>query len=146
MSSRCGIIGSAPGPAVNGRSTVFVVELFTRRPGKVEPAKVGEQLVARIAEKRAAAKATALAADPTLEKAAQAYAAALAASGGALSDAEGNKLLPSHKGRGPYIRIVAFFVHLAVDRLGGFATPAFALHRRGHQIEEFRRSGDLGST
>ena len=92
-------IGVAEGPLVNGRKSVFVVELFTRRPGKVDPAQVGEQLAARIAEKRAAAKAAALAKDATLEKAAQAYATALAASAGTLSDAEGNRLLaPLYKG------------------------------------------------
>jgi len=88
-----GGVGVANGPELQGRKTVFVVELFIKRLAKVDVAKVGAELAQKIADQRAAAKAAALGKDPALEKAAQAYADALAASKGTLTDEKANAFL-----------------------------------------------------
>ncbi len=88
-----GGVGVAPGPELHGQKTVFAVELFVKRQERVDPAKVAAELAKKIADRRAAAKVTALATDPQLEKAAQQYADALAASKGALADDKANAFL-----------------------------------------------------
>lgn len=76
----------------DGQPTAFVTELFTRVLPELDPAKVRAEVRAGLLERRAAAKASPVASDPTLEDVAQRYAEAMAAAGGSLSDAESEKL------------------------------------------------------
>ncbi|MCM2332812.1 MAG: CAP domain-containing protein [Anaeromyxobacteraceae bacterium] len=87
-----GGVGVVIRQGANGQPTAFVTELFTRVLPELDPAKVRAEVRAGLMERRAAAKATALAMDATLDEVAQRYAEAMAAAGGNVSDAESEKL------------------------------------------------------
>ncbi len=86
-------IGVVQGKDPGERSSVFVVELFIRQLTALDPVAVQRDLSQRIVDKRLAAHLPAFAKDPSLEAAATQYAAALAASGGTLSNEKSNAFL-----------------------------------------------------
>jgi len=87
-----GGVGVVIRKGADGQPMAFVTQLFTRVLPELDPVKVRADVRATLLERRAAAKAAALAPDPALEEVAQRYADALAAAGGNLSDADAEKL------------------------------------------------------
>ncbi len=76
----------------DGKPVAFITELFLQVLPPLDPAKVRGEVRAGLMQRRAEAKAAAAASDPVLEDAAQAYAVALAAADGNLSDARSEEL------------------------------------------------------
>jgi hypothetical protein len=79
-------VGVAPAAAKGAGS--YVVELFIQRLPKIDTAKTAQELATKIGEKRSAAKLSPLSTDAMLEKAANQYVSALAASKGTMSDSQ----------------------------------------------------------
>src|SRR5262249_18452614 len=86
-------IGIASFKAADGRSAVFVSELFVKQLPKVDADKLREELRKAMAQKRADARAPAVAKDAALEQVAQQYAQELAAAKGSLAKARADELL-----------------------------------------------------
>ena len=85
-------VASGTDPQAGG-DVVFVTELFVRELSRVDKATVAPRLREAIAKRRASAGAPALRDDPALDKVAQAYAEALAAGGGNITDAKHSQLV-----------------------------------------------------
>jgi uncharacterized protein YkwD len=86
-------VGIATGKDKQGRVLSYVIEMFVKETGKLDAAESLKKLRAAIAQKRAAAGASALSSDATLDKAAQRFATALAAAGGKLDKATDDKII-----------------------------------------------------
>lgn len=84
-------VGIAPGEG-SAKSTVFVVEIFTKVLAVVDPQAVKRNLYASIEKRRTGAGAEAAAVDPKLEKVAQEYAEASAQVAGKLSDDDASEI------------------------------------------------------
>lgn len=77
-------VGAVARSDAEGRSTVYVTELFIKELPPVDVAKARADLRAAVAQKRKDARAGAIAPHPALDETAQEYAEALAAAGGTL--------------------------------------------------------------
>jgi uncharacterized protein YkwD len=86
-------VGIVTGKDKQGRVLSYVIEVFVKEAGKLDAAESLKTLRAAIAQKRAAAGASALSSDATLDKAAQRFATALAAAGGKLDKATDDKII-----------------------------------------------------
>ena len=94
-------VGIAPGKAPDGRASAFLVELFVKEVKQMDVPSTIAALRSAIEQKRAAAGVPAVGADATLDKVAQEYATALAASNGKIPKEQDNEILaPLYKGFG----------------------------------------------
>jgi len=86
-------VGIASSKEADGRSSVFVSEVFVKELPQVDADRLREKLRSAMAQKRADARAPAVAKDATLEQVAQQYAQELAAAKGTLAKARADELL-----------------------------------------------------
>lgn len=87
-----GAVGVVQRTGPDGKPLVFLTELLTSVLPPLDPVKVRQEVRAALVARRVASKVAPVTSDPYLEKAAQAYAEALAAAGGNLSDARSEEL------------------------------------------------------
>ncbi len=85
-------VGIGQGTDDQGHALAYVTELFVQELPAVDTAKTRQALRDAVAQKRKDARTNALASNPTLETAAQAYAEALAAAGGTLPKEKASEL------------------------------------------------------
>lgn len=76
----------------DGKPVAFINELFIQVMPVLDPVKVRADVRAGLMQRRAEAKVAAVKQDPVLEEVAQAYATAMAAAGGNLSEAKGDEI------------------------------------------------------
>jgi uncharacterized protein YkwD len=93
-------IGLASAGEPGGRTTVVVIQLFTKVLPPVDVAQAKQELYAEVQKKREEFKAPEAKVDPQIDKVMQAYAEAMAAAGGKLSDEQANEL--THPLRQPF--------------------------------------------
>jgi uncharacterized protein YkwD len=93
-------IGLATAGEPGGRTTVVVIQLFTKSLPPADVAQVKQELYAEVQKKREEFKAPEAKVDPQIDKVMQQYAEAMAAAGGKLSDDQANEL--THPLRAPF--------------------------------------------
>ncbi len=93
-------IGLATAGEPGGRTSVVVIQLFTKSLPPMDVAQVKQELYAEVQKKREEFKAPEAKVDPQIDQVMQQYAEAMAAAGGKLSDEQANEL--THALRAPF--------------------------------------------